>query len=137
MWQRLLIARREHGPTDRAVQQRTFRSNAREDTDAHEYPEKMLGEALRGHGACDCAISLTSLDTFEKEPLDTDQDAGNDLRNSVSCGATSRAEFTSMQPLCCRSFSDRLKISSKKAEIASRGGSASQRLMRSPTLFSM
>ena len=43
-------------------------------------------------------------------------------RNSRSCGAISRAEFTSMQPLRSRSPSERRRMSSKNDRMASRGG---------------
>ena len=58
------------------------------------------------------------------------------FRSSRSCGAISNAELTSMQPLRWRSVNERRRISSKKLAIASRGGKAAQRLMRSPMLLS-
>ena len=58
------------------------------------------------------------------------------FRSLRSCGAISNAELTNMQPLRWRSFNERRRISSKNPAIASRGGKVSQRLMRSPMLFS-
>ena len=59
-----------------------FRSNARQDTDAHEHPEEMTGEVLRWHGARGCALRLTGLDAFKKERLDADKHACDDLPKS-------------------------------------------------------
>jgi hypothetical protein len=71
------VEKGEGGPDD-AFQQGSLRSNAGKHAHAHEHAQEMAGELFRSVRPVDRTVGLAGLDTAPEEPLDPDQDVGDD-----------------------------------------------------------
>ena len=75
---RATVEKGESGATTPSSSARSGRTRARTRI-THQHAQQMMGEVFRRQRPCDRAVGLAGLDATEKEHLDADENAGDDL----------------------------------------------------------